>query len=496
MKNVDISRDSFDPLKNYSRVVKQQGRVELDSDWNEQASISLRAMRLMMRDLIGPYGGPKENCGFQVLVHGDIDNNTPPATIDPETRSLLTECRPGDFVLSRGHYYVDGLLCEVHRPFKFVEQPWCKAEHLLPIPEKWYFVYVDVWEQEVTSLEDEGIAEVALGGADTCARMRITWQISAVPVERVALSSSGTAHDANESAPPWHKHLQLLRHHQRGAMAAHARQTAAPLDLHSPGTEGRYRGLENQLYRVEIHRGGRAAQHGATFKWSRDNGIVALAVERCSFDGASRVEVTLQSMGRDDTWALKIGDVVEFSAASGASHALAGILLEITAIDGAARSLTLDWPLAHDDRTTPWEWQSQPEHTLVLRRWDHAGGAGSGDGAVAVERGIRLEEGRWLPIEDGIEIKFEPAGHGAAHHYRAGDYWLIPARVATGDVDWPRQGSHPALLPPSGVEHHYAPLAIVESKLDKTLRVHQLTRKFGWKREIGPGHDAFTREGV
>jgi hypothetical protein len=113
-----------------------------------------------------------------------------------------------------------------------------------------------------------------------------------------------------------------------------------------------------------------------------------------------------------------------------------------------------------------------------------------------VERGIRLEEGRWLPIEDGIEIKFEPAGHGAAHHYRAGDYWLIPARVATGDVDWPRQGSHPALLPPSGVEHHYAPLAIVESKLDKTLRVHQLTRKFGWKREIGPGHDAFTREGV
>lgn len=37
--------------------------------------------------------------------------------------------------------------------------------------------------------------------------------------------------------------------------------------------DAKYRGVENQLYRVEIHRGGKAGL--ATFKWSRDNGSVA-----------------------------------------------------------------------------------------------------------------------------------------------------------------------------------------------------------------------------
>ena len=46
----------------------------------------------------------------------------------------------------------------------------------------------------------------------------------------------------------------------------------------------------------------------------------------------------------------------------------------------------------------------------------------------------------------------------APGEYRTGDYWLIPARVATGDIEWPRTGSKPDFLPPRGVEHHYAPL--------------------------------------
>jgi hypothetical protein len=73
-------------------------------------------------------------------------------------------------------------------------------------------------------------------------------------------------------------------------------------------------------------------------------------------------------------------------------------------------------------------------------------------------------------LEDGIQIQFQP---GAT--YRTGDYWLIPARVATGDVEWPKlrdaQGKlvpdengqpQPKPLPPRGVEHHYAPLAVID----------------------------------
>jgi hypothetical protein len=60
-----------------------------------------------------------------------------------------------------------------------------------------------------------------------------------------------------------------------------------------------------------------------------------------------------------------------------------------------------------------------------------------------------------------VQIYFEPDGT-----YRTGDYWLIPARTATGDVEWPKERDEegnpiPEALPPHGIEHHYAPLAII-----------------------------------
>jgi hypothetical protein len=38
---------------------------------------------------------------------------------------------------------------------------------------------------------------------------------------------------------------------------------------------------------------------------------------------------------------------------------------------------------------------------------------------------------------------------------------LIPARIDTGDVEWPGLVGDPEAVPPHGVEHHYAPLAII-----------------------------------
>ena len=81
---------------------------------------------------------------------------------------------------------------------------------------------------------------------------------------------------------------------------------------------------------------------------------------------------------------------------------------------------------------------------------------------------IEGSDGGWLSLEDGVQIQFQPGP--PAHMYRTGDYWLIPARTATADVDWPtepaKDGSGnpvtvPIALPPAGVQHHYAPLALV-----------------------------------
>ena len=54
-------------------------------------------------------------------------------------------------------------------------------------------------------------------------------------------------------------------------------------------------------------------------------------------------------------------------------------------------------------------------------------------------------------------MRFEPGV------YRTGDYWLIPARTATRDVEWPRQegGDEPLPQAPHGVYHHFCRLALL-----------------------------------
>jgi|GEM_PF-2440767 len=61
----DFSRSPFNRRKRYSSVRMQQGRVQLDSDWNEQADILEQRIRAGTADLIGPAGAPVPG-GFEV----------------------------------------------------------------------------------------------------------------------------------------------------------------------------------------------------------------------------------------------------------------------------------------------------------------------------------------------------------------------------------------------------------------------------------------------
>ena len=56
----DFSRLTFDPARQFSRVLMQQGRVQLDADWNEQSSLLLHHLRVLARALVGPYGGVEQ----------------------------------------------------------------------------------------------------------------------------------------------------------------------------------------------------------------------------------------------------------------------------------------------------------------------------------------------------------------------------------------------------------------------------------------------------
>jgi hypothetical protein len=211
--------------------------------------------------------------------------------------------------------------------------------------------------------------------------------------------------------------------------------------------DARYRGMENQLYRVEIHQGGPAGT--ASFKWSRENGSVVFAVVRSELgaaadDGSAPLTVTLAGIGRDTRLGLAANDWVELVDDRYTLGQRAYPLLQVLAIDPANASVTLNVP----KNTTPWPLSDDPRQHPLLRRWDQRD-------AVNAQGVLAVAEGSAITLENAIEITFEPGGV-----YATGDYWLIPARVAgNGQLDWPVANGAAAALPPRG-RHHHAVLGI------------------------------------
>ena len=120
-------------------------------------------------------------------------------------------------------------------------------------------------------------------------------------------------------------------------------------------------------------------------------------------------------------------------------------------------------------------WPAYGENSLsypLLRRWDHRAieGITMSEGAILIRESNQSDDG-WIEIEDGIEVQFQPPAQKSdpSRKYRTGDYWLVSARVATGKIEWPteldNEGNEvPKALGPHGIEHHYAPLAVIENQ--------------------------------
>jgi len=414
----DFSRSTFQPNAGYSRVLMQQGRVQLDADWNEQVAIGVHQLRALARDLIGEHGGPKDNVGFE------IGPGTSPNSL-----------KSGDFAISPGHYYVQGVLCENPTQTTFLTQADLRSKEL-PIGS--YIAYLDVWEREITPVQDATIREVALGGPDTAARARVVWQVRAVEAKDVDLTKRA---DVLTFFKNW-----LDAKLTRVRLRARAQKTSpANLDPCQVAPESRYRGLENQLYRVEIQ-----SLNPPTFRWSRDNGSVIFPIVSL-VSGDGKTVVRLEHLGRDQHSGLAPGDWVEVADdGSALDPAEKSALLSVLSVDRLERTATLQGVVSGGIG------QETSRHPL-LRRWDHS--TLSKPSSLSNNLGLSVgTPNDWIDLEDGIQIQFESASAG----YHVGDYWLIPARTATGNVEWPRSGATEIFQAPHGVTHHYAPLATLQ----------------------------------
>src|ERR1700730_2044897 len=192
----DFTRSTFAPDKHYQRVLMQQGRVQLDADCNEQQDIWAHRVESETIDVIGRNGAPWHESGFHaVAVAAGNTTQLYPAeqTLPANSPNPFPALQgKGDFFVSAGRYYVDGILCENERLCTYATQP--ALDHvpaLMPPAAGTYLIYLHVFLRLVTALDDPDIREVALGGPDSATRLKTVWQVKwqSAPANATCLSA-------------------------------------------------------------------------------------------------------------------------------------------------------------------------------------------------------------------------------------------------------------------------------------------------------------------
>lgn len=519
----DASRDTFHREKHYRSVLMQQGRVQLDADWNEQSDIAADRVETETRDTVGLCGAPIHDAGFEIsgirpAGTGGIEVGTigtgSTARVGRGVGGITPQFAVSDFLIGAGRMYVDGFLCINEKTASYLTQPDFPSPPPI-VDEGLYLVYLDVWQRHITALEDASIREVALGGPDTATRSKILWQVKFLSLGAAAKGSCVTKFPAFDTlvAPP------------DGRLTARARQeqTSTNPCIVPPGAG--YRGLENQLYRVEVHDGGSAfdvAKAAAPLEVAR----VSKTTNQVTFTGG--------------TW--QAGQAVELISAS-SKDPMNGSVAHVTAVDTASKKLTLDVDVSAFDfkdvrlrpvgATFTWSRDNGSVLTAIenidgtevtvhdlgpddvlgfdVGQWVEViddvvelnGRAGLLAQIVKKDRAINLltlniappplvtkggkpdlsahpKLRRWdgvgaikfeapavddhdLELENGVLVRF------SVGTYRTGDYWLIPARTATadaqsGNIEWlPDASGNPAAQSPFGINHHYCRLAMLHS---------------------------------
>ncbi len=595
----DCSRFTFNPLNDYLGVVMQQGRVQLDSDWNEWQAQFARRIQAGTLDIVGRAAYPikitpdafritpssdngaltvtigpgrmyvdgllAENHGtvppaFTVVAAGSPSNQsnyTVQITSNGGTFSLVLSQNVGGVSQSvgtalsgltlsnllnsinssdltnyiqivdvaqmglpaTGQYALsfvgsvfavtipsaatlnwDPALAEMsgvseapstsppaEMAIDYFQQPYYPGAFLPPgtgsPADNRLLFYLDVWQRAVTSLEDLNLIDKAVG-VDTTGRIQTVWQVKTLALN----GSPGSVDYSNSSGqlPPELQDLLL----PPGSLSTGVVQspTSGPCCL-TPNTS--YTGLENQLYRVEIHSPGQplsvsstpittVPQGTATFKWSRDNASVATAV--LAIDNTGK-RLTVVSTGKDDVLCFSPGDWIEITDDWLELNGIQGELFQIVAGGVANNVITLESPvqatILPDGLTTTLD-PTQPldpaRHTRI-RRWDQ-GDPSSQNGQVFLGDGKTLwvdlsdatnpnaivqnapageipvpPPGTTLILENGITVSFDWDSNNIPFNY--GDFWTFAARTADGSVEILNNA------PPQGIHHHYAALAVV-----------------------------------
>ncbi len=445
----DYSRNGFDPLLDDLGVLLEQGRPLTDRDWNDLVQQVSRRIHAGTLDTIGPAAVPTQ---------------TPDA--------FKVTAVVGNLNIARGRMYVDGLLAENHgappansplswdphlaeqfgsdplhyKATDYTAQPYYPNPPALPTTAGPHLVYLDVWQREVTHTMRPALIDRALG-IDTTTRLQTVWQVKVL----ADVGSGVTCATPLETVPGWLP--------QNAPSAGRLSTTTAlvpgqpdPCDVPPAGG---YKGKENQLYRVEIHKGG--APGTATFKWSRDDASIETAI--------TAIPTPTQLVGDrvvwDDLRRFSSGDWIEVTDDWLELHGDPGILVQIktpNGVDDATRTITLAQALPPGTFPTGPQNLTDPLRHMRIRRWDQkdkvygATGTAIADPNLAIGSITVPGDGTQRLLEQGIVVDFsvEPVGG----LFRSGDFWVFAARAGDATIEELKDA------PPRGIHHHYAKLGL------------------------------------
>src|SRR5262249_7234621 len=445
----------------------EQGRVQLDSDWNEWLAGLSRRTRAETLDILGRAAYPATpHNAFHITASNSGGKNS--ISIGP------------------GRMYVDGLLAENHGVATSAQWDPALAEmsgspqpppatetDTIDYTAQPYFpnapaisgngpflAYLDVWVRPITYLEDPNLVDKAVG-VDTTGRLQTVWQVKLLSVPAGTICASSIT-----GWPPAPSAGQLTT----GTVST---GPSGPCCL--TANTG-YTGMENQFYRVEIHQPGTPASNNtyplpagsktATFKWSRDNASVATLVTAIvgvtNSIGNPASQLTVQSLGRDQVLGFAPGNWIEITDDYQELNGLPGELHQIDSIDFSSKTITLDHPVSATSFPVDANDLTSPSRHTRIRRWDQSGKVYQSDNktvwvdlsAAGSTGDIPVPPaGTTLILENGITVTFgvsSPTGS-----FQTGDFWTFAARTADGSVESLTQA------PPRGIHHHYARLSVV-----------------------------------
>jgi len=466
----DKTRTSDDIRQGYKGPLMQQGRVILDRDFNALQETLSAAIEADALDIIGPCGTPDD--GFAISIPGISSPPDPDLWVPPKPLvAPALPLQPFDFLISPGTMYVGGqrAVFPAADPgqqlftYSYFDQPdWILPDDPSggspPASPQVEFIYLHLFEQEISAVEDSDLKDVALGGPDTTQRLRLMRRVRRLPI--VAGDCTSALDQAQgvwlkgglQFAPPT---MQLL---PQAALQVSFTQSATASDPCDPVATGGYLGADNQLIRVQIADSGDGTAGSGKLLWGYDNASFLYRIT-INPDGKT---LQLNQSPVDAFHAPQAGQVVEvlrtaavlesdpdasdpfhqqtivrcIAEASGEVRTLAN------GYDPGAGTVVLDQVLPPEylDDATP----------VFLRIWQAELGFDPAGGTVELADAAG--------VTTGVQVTITIPTNGTPP---VGAYWMIAVRPSTPQAVYPER----FLLnpqPPDGPRQWACPLAVID----------------------------------